>query len=113
MRILYHATDYSNLGSILCEGLKPGCDGLVYGCKKPEECIRFPYVLGKRDVLVVEFEVDSKDCIETFDHSYDFYKCRAFASTKPVSTKHIRNYYHYNLQAIKGAQKAEWLTFQT
>ena len=74
----YHATDYSNLGSILVNGLKPGCDGVIYLCKRPEDCLKFAYVHGVKNVLMVELDLPSKDVVETFDHSYEFFKCRAY-----------------------------------
>ena len=95
--VLYHATPYSNLISIVSEGIKLSSDGVVYACEKPEECLRFAYVHGCYDVLVIKFKVDKRKVVETFDHSYEFFKCRCFGSKIPVTLDMIEDYYRYDL----------------
>ena len=87
----YHATDYKNLDSIMNEGLRLSCDGVVYLCKKPEDCLKFAVVHCVRQILVIEVEIDDKDVVETFDHSEAFFKCRCYGSTKAIPVKNFTN----------------------
>ena len=70
----YHATDMKNLISVSEKGLLRGCDGIVYLTEKPEESLRFIFLRGYNNALVLEVELDEKDVVETFDHSYNFFK---------------------------------------
>lgn len=99
MRTLYHATKMSNLASILNKGLElRNAERLVYLCEKPEDCLKFALVRGMQgEVLVVAVQVADKDIIETFDHSPTFFRCRCFASTKPIAAESITNYMKYTI----------------
>lgn len=100
MKYYYHATPYENLPSVLCDGLKPGPDGLVYLCEKPEDCCKFLYVRGCRNILTVRVKVTKRlenTIIETFDHSPDFFKCRAYASTIPVGLDRLDDFRRWNI----------------
>lgn len=99
MKTYYHATELSNLNSIVCSGLElRNMEKLVYLCEKPEDCLKFALVHGVRgEVLVVTVKVADEDIIETFDHSEAFFKCRCFGSTKPIAPDSITDYMKYTI----------------
>lgn len=100
MRYMYHATPYENLGKILENGLIPGPDGLIYLTEKPVDAVKFIAIRGYRDILVVEVKIPKKlenTIEETFDHSERFFQCRSFASTVPIKSDRIKNYYRYSI----------------
>ena len=100
MKKYYHATDYNNLGNILVNGIHPGPDGLVYMCETETDALKFLYVRGYRELLVCEIKILKKDEInvmETFDHSFNFFKCRAFGYKGHIDTSKITNYVKYDL----------------
>ncbi len=81
MQTFYHGTPYENMLNIMENGIDPGPDGLVYMCEKPEDCAKFLYIRGIRNIAVFKIKIPKKlenNVEETFDHSYDFFKCRAF-----------------------------------
>lgn len=41
MKTLYHATPKDNTFSIMREGIKAGCDGVVYFCETPHDCLTY------------------------------------------------------------------------
>lgn len=85
MRKMYHATKYSNLYSIMDQGLKPGIDGIVYLAETREDALKFICIrVFNEPILVLEVEVDEADIQETFDHSYRFFKARAWGCPKRI-----------------------------
>lgn len=74
----YHATSFRNLYSILDEGIKPGCDGMVYLCDNPDGAAKFVAIRGMLDILVLEVNLVEEEVEESFDHSQAFFKERAF-----------------------------------
>lgn len=99
----YHATDMKNLISVYEKGLVRGCDGIVYLTEKPEESLRFIFLRGYNNALVLEVELDEKNVVETFDHSYNFFKCRSFGSTKDIKPSQIKKYLKYDLSCFRGS----------
>lgn len=92
----YHATDYKNLQSILDKGLlNNNLEGEVYLCRKDTDAIKFPYIRGLRDILVVEVNIDENEVKESFDHSEAFFKCKAYRYPHPISTNHIIRFIRY------------------
>ena len=91
----YHATDYKNLQSILDKGIIPGCDGIVYLTELAEEALRFMVFRFHKEVLVLEIELEESDVEETFDHSYSFFKCKAFGYQGTIPVASILNFLHY------------------
>lgn len=89
MRHLYHATSSENLTSILENGLNPGPDGQVYLCERPNEAIRFIAYKGLESIAVFEVVVPEEKVHETFDHSYEFFKCRAYGHLGPIPKEKI------------------------
>lgn len=76
----YHATPFENLESIMAQGIRKGCDGVVYLTERPEEAARFVAIRdcnwGK--ILVLGMEIEEDLIEESFDHSFAFFKCRAY-----------------------------------
>lgn len=98
----YHSTSLDNLGSILTLGLLPAnMEHLVYLCKNPSDCLKFAYLHGLSSVLMCEVRVDDDSIVETFDHSFEFFECRCFASTKVIECNDIVNYSKYDLTSIQ------------
>lgn len=79
MKKFYHATEMRNFYSILEKGILPGIGGIVYLAETAQEAYRFMAIRSFGEpILVVEVELDENTVRETFDHSYQFFKCRAF-----------------------------------
>lgn len=88
----YHATSFENLCSIMDDGIKPGCDGIVYLCEKEIDAVKFPYTRLIRNILVCEVEIEEDKVEETFDHSYLFYKCKAYGYPDVITPDEITGY---------------------
>lgn len=80
----YHATDFRNLNSIINEGIKPSCDGVVYLAETIEDARKFVALRFYKEVLVVEVELEESKVEETFDHNQAFFKCRAFGCSETI-----------------------------
>lgn len=96
--VLYHATDYQNLDSILSEGLRTGHDSLVYFCERPDYAARFVYIRGIQHILVIEVDIPDEQIQESFDHNPNFFGCRAFTVARPIKVGEFRNLSHYDLR---------------
>lgn len=99
--ILYHATPMENLGSIAQDGLVLGVDHVVYGCEKPKDALKFAFLHGVDDVLVVKFKVPRKCVVETFDHSEMLFKCRCWGSKVPIAPDMIIEYRKHDLRPFR------------
>lgn len=97
LRTLYHATPLSNLGSICCDGIKPGIDGIVYFCDSALDSLKFAMVHGVKEVLVCTCKLPAVDVFETFDHSEAFFKCKCYGVNHTVSPGDIVEYTKYVL----------------
>lgn len=93
----YHATKFENLASIFDEGLKVGYDKVIYLCDNPKDCLKFMIVRGIKEVLVCEVELDEKEVKESFDHSIEFFQCRAHTYDKNIELNKISDFKKYNL----------------
>jgi hypothetical protein len=72
----YHATYERALDRISREGLKPGGDGVVYLCEKPEDTVGFLSLRGATRVSVIEINASSLDpekIEEGLDHNPAFF----------------------------------------
>ena len=99
MQIMYHGTSYNNMLKIMSHGIEPSCDGLVYLCEKPEDCAKFLYIRGIKDIVVFKVRIPKKlehNLHETFDHSYEFFKCKAFGYFGELSPEMIEPIMQYN-----------------
>lgn len=101
MRIMYHATARENMFSILESGIQAkNAEGLVYLCEKPEDAIKFLAIRGCKNIVTFKVKIYNKDSdklIETFDHSYRFFKCRAFGFMGDIPAKNVQAHMQYEL----------------
>lgn len=95
LKTYYHATPYENLESIMDQGLRKGCDGVVYLTEKPEEAARFVAIRGCRKILVVGVEIDDGLIEESFDHNQAFFGCRAFMFEGDIPADEITEFIKY------------------
>lgn len=104
--MLYHSTNYSNLSSILSEGIKKHLEGVFFTDSK-ESALIFSVLSHKEDVLVIEIDEEDldKDCMSiSWDSSNErlanLFKVDNFETylyTKNVEPEMIQNMYRYNL----------------
>lgn len=100
MRTYYHATPYSNLLSIINNGINKSIDGIVYMTESEEDAVKFPYVHGCRDILTLKIKIPKSlenNVVETFDHSEQFFKCRCFGFIGDVTPDMIEPSRRYNI----------------
>lgn len=98
VKTLYHATPYSNFGSILTHGLEPrNIEKVVYFCESPQDCLKFAALHGARDILVLRVKLSDEEVFETFDHNEDFFQCRCFGCSRVISEEEIESYIRFSL----------------
>ena len=95
MRTMYHATDFINLPSIMEKGLFTGCDGVIYLCEKPEESLRFIFLHGIKEVLVVKVLIEEKMLEESFDHNEQYFGCKAYTYGQNIGLDEIDSFLKY------------------
>ena len=90
IKYLYHATPYSNLGQILSQGITPYGEG-IYLADSYQNAAKF-LLLRSSKVLVFKIKaskLDKKQLQESFDHSYNFFQCRAYIYTSGIIPTNI------------------------
>lgn len=93
----YHATSIKNLESIIEHGIKPGYDGIVYLAETKEDALKFTCLRITGDILIFEVKLPEDKVFETFDHSYNFFKCKSFGYAKTIPFKAIINITKYSM----------------
>lgn len=93
----YHATPYENLASIVVDGIKSGMEGIVYLTKERDDALKFLVIRGCHDILTVEVLIDSEKVEETFDHSLQFFKCKAFGYKGDIKPCEMINFFRCQL----------------
>lgn len=82
IKTFYHATSKANLGSIMNDGIKKGkIEKVVYLSDSSQNAAKFLAIRGMKEIIVFPIDaskLDKKELEESFDHSYDFFKCRAY-----------------------------------
>lgn len=103
--ILYHGTDFDNLGSILDKGLKVHWEGIYLTDDKDSafKWVAFKLnAIGKKNVLVVEVDVDENLCQPGMDHSplmQQIFGCgNSILYPEDISSEMILNYYKYEIK---------------
>ena len=88
----YHATTMSNyLGILHDKVIRPGYDHIVYMCEKPEDALKFTYIRGLKEIIVLTIDLPDDFLVEeTFDHSYEFFQCKSFGTLEPIPSKYIK-----------------------
>lgn len=97
--LYYHATSVENAKKILESFKIESPTHINYFCLKPDECLRFIYVQTKSiDCVVFEFDIseeDGFDIEESFDHSEEFFGCKAYCCTQTIPASCITNMIMY------------------
>lgn len=96
-RTYYHATSMENFESILDQGIKRGCDKVVYLCEKPDEAARFLLVRGISPIIAFGVNVKESLVEESFDHSEAFFKCKAYTYPDDIDSEDIVEAFKYEL----------------
>lgn len=97
-RSYFHATAYSNLDSIVSNGIKnDNIEGIVYLCETANDCLKFLSLRGIKDILVIEVKLDEKEVFETFDHSKEFFKCKCFGINRTINRKEFEHLWRGNI----------------
>ena len=92
----YHATPYDNLWSILCHGIRRGHDGAVYLAETREAALKFICIRCYEPILVIEVELDEDQVQESFDHSYAFFKEKAFIYLDNITPDQLGKMWKYD-----------------
>lgn len=95
MKKFYHATPYTNLGSILVNGLRTGYDGVVYLAETQEAALKFICIRCFNPILVIEVELDESCVSESFDHSYSFFQEKAFTYPNCIPADQLGDMWRY------------------
>ena len=97
MKKMYHATKFEDLIDIVENGIQLGFDNYIYLCDDPKDAAKFVAIRGYKNILVCEVEVDEKKLKESFDHSEEFFGCRAWTYDEPIVNEEITDYLQFNL----------------
>lgn len=74
----YHAATPETMEKIIADGVvKRGWDGCVYLCEKPQDAAKFVAIRGHDEVAVIEVILPANKVKESFDHSVQFFQCKA------------------------------------
>lgn len=97
MKKYYHATTVDNFNSIMNDGvIKTGWDGIVYLTETPQDALKFIALRTFDDIIVLEVEVDESLVVETFDHSYAFFKCKSYGCRQNISFDQVTSATKYS-----------------
>ena len=94
-KIMYHATPYENLISILDNGIRTGIDNVVYLTEKPEDAVKFLAVRLVEKILVCEVLVEESELLESYDHNERFFGCKVYMVNHSISSDDITDYLLY------------------
>lgn len=100
----YHATATKNLKSILKEGLKTGCDGLVYLSENERDALKFVGLRGANNITIIKVSLSEKEVFETFDHSFSFFKCKSFGCLKNIPVEDFKSITNYTIKISNGEE---------
>lgn len=93
----YHATSIKNLESMIENGIKPGIDGIVYLAESEQDALKFISIRCFDDILVLEVKLPKEKVFETFDHSYAFFKCKAFGYPENIPIEFVTKATKYEM----------------
>lgn len=90
MKTYYHATQAENLESIIKDGLKRNnIEQAIFLCDKPEDAAKFLRVRLCPHFVVIPVQVHERFLEESFDHSEQFFKCKAWMYKKDIAPRYI------------------------
>lgn len=97
--IVYHATKFENLGSILDNGLlvDKSPDKMIYFADTEIGAASFMAVRLCKDILIIKVDIPESELKESFDHSKKFFKCRAFVYDKDIASNEFEGLSRYQL----------------
>ena len=98
--IVYHATKFENLGSILDNGLQvnKSPDKMIYFADTEQGAVNFMAIRLCKDILVIKVDIPESELKESFDHSEKFFKCRAFVYDKDIAFDEFEGLSRYQLK---------------
>lgn len=76
--LLWHASPYSNLESIVNNGLLTS-NGKIFFADKVESAVLFVYMKGEKHIIAFPVEFTEEEVNESFDHNVDVFKCRCYS----------------------------------
>jgi hypothetical protein len=84
----YHAAIPETMEKIIADGVvKRGWDGCVYLCEKPQDAAKFVAIRGHDEVAVIEVILPANKVKESFDHSVQFFQCKAFMYEEDIKVR--------------------------
>lgn len=84
----YHAATPETMEKIIADGVvKRGWDGCVYLCEKPQDAAKFVAIRGHDEVAVTEVILPANKVKESFDHSVQFFQCKAFMYEEDIKVR--------------------------
>ena len=86
--LLWHASPYSNIESILNNGLLTS-NGKLFFADKVDSAVLFVYMKGEKHIVAFPVEFTEEEVKESFDHNVDTFKCRCFSVTKNIPYSRI------------------------
>lgn len=87
--VLWHATDYQNIASIMEKGIIPNRYNEVFLADNPASAMMFLAMRGYTHIVALPVEFKPAEVTESFDHSREFYRCRAYTFNKLVEPTRI------------------------
>lgn len=73
---------------IIADGVvKRGWDGCAYLCEKPQDAAKFVAIRGHDEVAVIEVILPANKVKESFDHSVQFFQCKAFMYEEDIKVR--------------------------
>lgn len=86
--LLWHATPYSNLKSIVNLGLLTR-SGKIFFADRVDSAVLFVYMKGEKHIVAFPVEFTEEEVKESFDHNLGVFKCRCFSVTKNIPYSRI------------------------
>lgn len=86
--LLWHATPYSNLKSIVKLGLLTS-SGKIFFADRVDSAVLFVYMKGEKHIVAFPVEFTDEEVMESFDHNVDVFRCRCFSVTKNIPYSRI------------------------
>lgn len=100
--LYYHATTEDCLTEIMKSGeIKVGIDGCIYLCKDPKDAAKFLAIRLIDPIIVITLDLDECDIQEQFDHSPNFFKCRAYGCMRNIFVDEILEINQYTTRLPK------------
>lgn len=105
----YHATPWESAGQIQKDGkIKASWDGGVYLCKDPADSCKFMIIRFVQRVAVIEVDLPEESVQESYDHSEEFFGCKAYIHEGDIELTGCEDVRYYDFTSIwKGEDDEE------